>query len=155
MVLYLDKPKKPKSPFFLFLDEFRAEHKNMEAKQMAGEAGKAWAALDEKKKTPYREKAAKLAEEYKAAMEKYNEKKSKTKSANKPKRPMSAFLYFMKDFRKKNEGKYNITEMVTMGSSAWNELSQKSKEKYEQLAAKAKEEYNEKLKEWDEKDWEE
>jgi len=61
----------------------------------------------------------------------------------------------MKDFRKKNEGKYNITEMVTMGSSAWNELSQKSKEKYEQLAAKAKEEYNEKLKEWDEKDWEE
>jgi len=67
----------------------------------------------------------------------------------------SAFLYFMKDFRKKNEGKYNITEMVTMGSNAWNGLTPKAKEKYEALAAKAKEEYSEKLKEWDEKEWEE
>jgi len=143
-----NKPKRPKSPFFVYLDEFRASHKDLDNKDMVVQAGKEWQTLSEKDKTPYEKKAAKLRKEYETNMETYKTAQSKTKNAKKPKRPMSAFLHFMADFRKKHENKYSITEMVSKGGVAWKELDSKEKKKYESMAEKAKKDYEVKMKEW-------
>lgn len=62
----------------------------------------------------------------------------------------SAFLHFMVDFRKKNEGKYSMTEMVSKGGEAWKSLDASEKKKYELLAEKAKKTYDNDMAQWNE-----
>jgi len=101
-------------------------------------------------KAPYEKNAAKLKAEHESAMEAYKEKQSNSKAGQKPKKPMSAFFHFMTDFRKTNDGKYNVTEMVSQGGASWKSIDESKKKKYEQKAEVAKKEYEEALKKWNE-----
>ncbi|XP_061366085.1 high mobility group B protein 1-like [Gastrolobium bilobum] len=76
-----NKPKRPPSAFFVFLEEFRKTFKeqnpNVKAVSAVGKAGGAkWKSLTEAEKAPYEAKAAKRKVEYEKLMNAYNRKQA-------------------------------------------------------------------------------
>ncbi|OUZ99078.1 High mobility group box domain [Macleaya cordata] len=74
-----NKPKRPPSAFFVFLEEFRKtyklEHPNVKAVSAVGKAGgEKWKSLSTAEKAPYEAKAAKRKSEYEKVMAAYNKK---------------------------------------------------------------------------------
>ncbi|XP_057808124.1 high mobility group B protein 1 [Salvia miltiorrhiza] len=74
-----NKPKRPPSAFFVFLEEFRKtfkkENPNVKAVSAVGKAGgERWKSLSEAEKAPYEAKAAKRKVEYEKLMNAYNKK---------------------------------------------------------------------------------
>eukprot|EP00252_Welwitschia_mirabilis_P014207 TRINITY_DN3127_c0_g1_i1.p1 TRINITY_DN3127_c0_g1~~TRINITY_DN3127_c0_g1_i1.p1 ORF type:complete len:144 (-),score=42.65 TRINITY_DN3127_c0_g1_i1:279-710(-) len=74
-----NKPKRPPSPFFVFLNEFRVQymkdHPNTKAVSVVGKAaGEKWKSMSEADKVPYVAKAEKLKGEYEKKMTAYNNK---------------------------------------------------------------------------------
>ncbi|PON51169.1 High mobility group box domain containing protein [Parasponia andersonii] len=78
-----NKPKRPPSAFFVFLEEFRKEFKkdnpNVKAVSAVGKAGgERWKSLTEAEKAPYEAKAAKRKTEYEKQLRAYNKKQEST-----------------------------------------------------------------------------
>ncbi|XP_010253860.1 PREDICTED: high mobility group B protein 1-like isoform X2 [Nelumbo nucifera] len=74
-----NKPKRPPSAFFVFLEEFRKtykqDHPNVKAVSAVGKAGgEKWKSLSVAEKAPYEAKAAKKKSEYEKLMNAYNKK---------------------------------------------------------------------------------
>ncbi|TXG50133.1 hypothetical protein EZV62_026008 [Acer yangbiense] len=74
-----NKPKRPPSAFFVFLEEFRKvykqEHPNIKAVSAVGKAGgEKWKSLTVSEKAPYEAKAAKRKQDYEKLMTAYNKK---------------------------------------------------------------------------------
>ncbi|GFY82359.1 high mobility group B1 [Actinidia rufa] len=74
-----NKPKRPPSAFFVFLEEFRKtfkkENPNVKAVSAVGKAGgEKWKSLSKSEKAPYEAKAAKKKSEYEKLMNAYNKK---------------------------------------------------------------------------------
>ncbi|KAJ4720055.1 High mobility group B protein [Melia azedarach] len=75
-----NKPKRPPSAFFVFLEEFRKvykqEHPNIKAVSAVGKAGgEKWKSLTDSEKAPYEAKAAKRKSDYEKLMTAYNKKR--------------------------------------------------------------------------------
>ncbi|KAG6670246.1 HMG1/2-like protein [Carya illinoinensis] len=78
-----NKPKRPPSAFFVFLEEFRKtykqEHPNVKAVSAVGKAGGAkWKSLSATEKSPYEAKAAQMKSDYEKLMITYNKKQEST-----------------------------------------------------------------------------
>ncbi|KAJ6822345.1 HMG1/2-like protein [Iris pallida] len=78
-----NKPKRPPSAFFVFLEEFRKiykqDHPNVKAVSAVGKAGgEKWKSLSAAEKAPYEAKAAKRKSEYEKQMSAYNKKQEST-----------------------------------------------------------------------------
>ncbi|XP_060676044.1 high mobility group B protein 1 isoform X2 [Ziziphus jujuba] len=78
-----NKPKRPPSAFFVFLEEFRTiykqEHPNVKAVSAVGKAGgEKWKSLSSAEKAPYEAKAAKRKSEYEKLIAAYNKKQDNT-----------------------------------------------------------------------------
>ncbi|KAI3783275.1 hypothetical protein L1987_42352 [Smallanthus sonchifolius] len=76
-----NKPKRPASAFFVFMEEFRKQFKedNPDNKSVAavGKAGGAkWKAMSDSEKAPYVAKADKRKKEYEKTLAAYNKKKA-------------------------------------------------------------------------------
>ncbi|CAI0415968.1 unnamed protein product [Linum tenue] len=74
-----NKPKRPASAFFVFLEEFRKVYKeenpNVKAVSAVGKAGgEKWKSLSSEEKAPYEAKAAKRKSDYQKLMNAYNKK---------------------------------------------------------------------------------
>ncbi|MEX7539313.1 HMG-box domain-containing protein, partial [Providencia rettgeri] len=74
-----NKPKRPPSAFFVFLEEFRKtfkkENPNVKAVSAVGKAaGEKWKSMSAAEKAPYEAKAAKRKAEYGKLMNAYNNK---------------------------------------------------------------------------------
>ncbi|KAH0917205.1 hypothetical protein HID58_024865, partial [Brassica napus] len=77
-----NKPKRPPSAFFVFLDDFRREFKeanpNNKSVAAVSEVGKAagakWKSMSEEEKAPYATKAETRKSEYNQSMQEYNMK---------------------------------------------------------------------------------
>ncbi|CAL1374727.1 unnamed protein product [Linum trigynum] len=74
-----NKPKRPASAFFVFLEEFRKVYKeenpNVKAVSAVGKAGgEKWKSLSSEEKAPYEAKAAKRKSDYQKLMNVYNKK---------------------------------------------------------------------------------
>ncbi|KAJ0513137.1 putative chromatin remodeling & transcriptional activation HMG family [Helianthus annuus] len=74
-----NKPKRPPSAFFVFLEEFRKtfkkENPNVKAVSAVGKAGgEKWKSLSAAEKAPYEAKAAKRKTDYEKLMTAYNKK---------------------------------------------------------------------------------
>ncbi|KAJ4825645.1 hypothetical protein Tsubulata_023106 [Turnera subulata] len=74
-----NKPKRPPSAFFVFLEEFRKtfkkENPNVTAVSAVGKAGgEKWKSMSAAEKAPYEAKAAKRKDEYGKLMNDYNRK---------------------------------------------------------------------------------
>ncbi|KAF3448903.1 hypothetical protein FNV43_RR10303 [Rhamnella rubrinervis] len=78
-----NKPKRPSSAFFVFLEEFRKEFKkenpNVKAVSAVGKAGGSkWKSMSSAEKAPYEAKAAKRKADYEKQMKAYNRKQEGT-----------------------------------------------------------------------------
>ncbi|PSS23817.1 High mobility group B protein [Actinidia chinensis var. chinensis] len=78
-----NKPKRPASAFFVFLEEFRKtfkkENPNVKAVSAVGKAGgEKWKSMSVAEKAPYEAKAAKKKSEYEKLMNAYNKKQEST-----------------------------------------------------------------------------
>ncbi|OMO86523.1 hypothetical protein CCACVL1_09575 [Corchorus capsularis] len=76
-----NKPKRPPTAFFVFLEEFRKiykqEHPKVKAVSAVGKAGgEKWKSLSAAEKAPYEAKAAKRKSEYEKLMAAYNKKQA-------------------------------------------------------------------------------
>ncbi|XP_047334584.1 high mobility group B protein 3-like isoform X1 [Impatiens glandulifera] len=74
-----NKPKRPPSAFFVFLEDFRItfkkENPNVKAVSAVGKAGgEKWKSLSKSEKAPFEAKAAKRKSEYEKLMNAYNKK---------------------------------------------------------------------------------
>ncbi|XP_058109107.1 high mobility group B protein 1 isoform X2 [Magnolia sinica] len=74
-----NKPKRPPSAFFVFLEEFRKiykqEHPNVKAVSAVGKAGgEKWKSMSDAEKAPFEAKAAKKKGEYEKLISAYNKK---------------------------------------------------------------------------------
>ncbi|KAK4798261.1 hypothetical protein SAY86_030587 [Trapa natans] len=78
-----NKPKRPPSAFFVFLEEFRKtfkkENPTVKAVSAVGKAGGVkWKSMSEVEKAPYEAKAAKKKAEYTKLIKAYNQKQEST-----------------------------------------------------------------------------
>jgi len=78
-----NKPKRPASAFFVFMEEFRKtykdNHPNVKSVAVIGKAGgEKWKTMSEADKAPYVAKAGKRKVEYEKNIATYNNKKSST-----------------------------------------------------------------------------
>ncbi|KAI3465451.1 hypothetical protein Pfo_022114 [Paulownia fortunei] len=74
-----NKPKRPPSAFFVFMEDFRKQYKekhpNNKSVAAVGKAsGDKWKSMSEEEKAPFVAKAGKRKEEYERKMEAYNRK---------------------------------------------------------------------------------
>ncbi|CAI0415815.1 unnamed protein product [Linum tenue] len=82
-----NKPKRPASAFFVFLEEFRKVYKeenpNVKAVSAVGKAGgEKWKSLSSEEKAPYEAKAAKRKSDYQKLMNAYNKKQVESVDEN-------------------------------------------------------------------------
>ncbi|XVE52510.1 hypothetical protein DITRI_Ditri02bG0127800 [Diplodiscus trichospermus] len=78
-----NKPKRPPTAFFVFLEDFRTiykrEHPKVKAVSAVGKAGgEKWKSMSNAEKAPYEAKAAKRKSEYEKLMAAYNKKLENT-----------------------------------------------------------------------------
>jgi len=117
-------------------------------------------APEEPKESPKRKKSPKAKESpskksKKAAGGKGGEKKKKAKKEkdpNAPKRPLSAYFFFMEDKRpefKKENPDASFGELGKLMGAEWQELKASEKKKYEDQNAKAKVEYEKAVKKYE------
>ncbi|KAJ8435814.1 hypothetical protein Cgig2_024797 [Carnegiea gigantea] len=76
-----NKPKRPPSAFFVFMEEFRAQfkekHPNNKSVAAVGKAaGEKWKSMSDAEKAPYIEKAEKRKKDYEKVMHAYNKKQA-------------------------------------------------------------------------------
>jgi high mobility group protein B3 len=76
-----NKPKRPASAFFIFMEEFRQQYKekhpNNKSVSVVGKAGgDKWKSLSDAEKAPYAAKAEKRKAEYEKNMKAYNKKQA-------------------------------------------------------------------------------
>ncbi|KAJ3680433.1 hypothetical protein LUZ60_016711 [Juncus effusus] len=78
-----NKPKRPPSAFFVFMEEFREEFKAKNPKNklvsvVSKAGGDRWKSMSDADKAPYQAKAEKRKEEYNKVMDAYNKKPEKS-----------------------------------------------------------------------------
>ncbi|XP_010266190.1 PREDICTED: HMG1/2-like protein [Nelumbo nucifera] len=81
-----NKPKRPASAFFVFMEEFRKQYKekhpNNKSVSVVGKAGgDKWKSMTEAEKAPYVAKAEKRKSEYNKSLQAYNKKKAEGANA--------------------------------------------------------------------------
>ncbi|PRD32913.1 UNVERIFIED_CONTAM: High mobility group-T protein [Trichonephila clavipes] len=112
-----------------------------------GEFGKEcaakWNAMNDEQKEPFLDSAGRDRERYKREMSIYKP----ARDANKPKRPGTAFMIFMADFRKEMAGKEpegGVAAMAKLGGERWRSMSDEDKAPYveQQLEAKLRYEHS-------------
>jgi len=163
-----DPPKRPPSAYLLFMSDFRMEYKriNPEGFKRVTEVAKAgaakWSSLSPEEKKPYEDDAA---ERKSAFLKMYPDpiprkrkagkkgSKKRDKDPNAPKRPLSAYLLFMSDFRVEYMAKYpdtkKVSDVAKAGAAKWGALTPSEKKPYEDAAAVKKAEYEELKKEYE------
>ena len=91
-------------------------------------AGK-WNSMTEEEKKPFTQVANKDRERYKKEMEIYKP----SRDVNKPKRPGTAFMLFMVDFRKEVAGKEpegGVAALAKLGGERWRNMTDEEKKPY-------------------------
>lgn len=93
------------------------------------ECASKWNQMCEEEKQPFLDVAAKDRERYKKEMAVYKP----ARDANKPKRPGTAFMLFMGDFRKEMAGKEpegGVAALAKLGGERWRSMSEEDKRPY-------------------------
>ncbi|XP_023014420.2 mitochondrial transcription factor A [Leptinotarsa decemlineata] len=173
-----EKPKKPLSPYLQFIREIRAsvvkENPDSSPNDIIKKCAEKWKASSELEKEKYIYKFKSDSEAYNDDILRYNasltqeqllalqvmdrenmmEKQSKrvrklNKQFNKPRKPMNAYLLFLKD-----RGQIqNLTgkTLIANLSGEWHKLPNSEKQKYEEKYSKEQENYEKELLEWEKK----
>ncbi|GFT68713.1 high mobility group protein B3 [Nephila pilipes] len=141
-------PKRATTAYIHFTQWYREELKRSGREiPKIGEFGKEcaakWNAMNDEQKEPFLDSAGRDRERYKREMSIYKP----ARDANKPKRPGTAFMIFMADFRKEMAGKEpegGVAAMAKLGGERWRSMSDEDKAPYveQQLEAKLRYEHS-------------
>merc|ERR1719387_3022203 len=145
-------PKRARTAFNFFLDEFRHEYKerNPEAKGVVGvtKAGsEKWREMPDEAKQPYEQKALEAREVYNAEKAKYLAGNGALlfKMKKGPPRPPTAYFMFLAefraDYRKKHPNTKGIKGMSKEAGEKWRGMDVVTKRPFEMRAQAAKDEY--------------
>ena len=121
-----------------------------------------WSSMSNKAKKPYVAKAEAAKKEHAKAMAIYNKKKAagqtqkaprRKRDKTKPRRAMSAYLFFGRDHREQVKASFKeerppVTQVMTKLAEMWRAFPDSKKKKYNVLAAKAKAEYDVAIVKW-------
>jgi len=134
-----EKPKRRSSAWMLFLNDFRKDkaNKNLEPKQVLPEASKSWKTLSAATKKPYEAAAKKERAAWAKASKKYMDSDRAEywkRDPNRPKRPMSAYFFFLKEKTEKTQWKQGLAQLA----KEWKDLSTAQQKPYLEKQAKAK-----------------
>ncbi|KAG8177751.1 hypothetical protein JTE90_008852 [Oedothorax gibbosus] len=141
-------PKRATTAYIHFTQWYREELKRSGREiPKIGEFGKEcaakWNAMNEEQKEPFLESSGRDRERYKREMSIYKP----ARDVNKPKRPGTAFMIFMADFRKEMAGKEpegGVAAMAKLGGERWRGMTDEDKQPYveQQLEAKLRYEHS-------------
>ncbi|KAH9309548.1 hypothetical protein KI387_037459 [Taxus chinensis] len=171
-----NRPKKPLTSFFLFSKEIRKkladERPRISNPDIISLISVKWKDLGVAEKQIWEDMAASAMVQYKKEMDEYKKKleqtqdettarpqqkkqqKERNTDPNRPKRPLSSFLLFSKETRKKlaeerlGNSKAEITGLI---SEKWKELGDAEKQIWEDQASSAMVQYKKDIKEYTEK----
>lgn len=159
-----DAPKAAMGAYMWFCQEHRekvkADQPELGAKEILSELGRRWKALGAEEKEQYNEIAKGDKERYEREKEAFLrthvsiyrdddvKSKRKRKDPNAPKRPRSAYILFVNDYRPKvveetREEGIKQTEIMSRVAKLWKSCDEAEKEKYVQLAQEEKDRYQE------------
>ena len=168
-------PKKPPTPFGLFLKE---NFSRVEAVLGAGtgapaivsELSKEWKSLSDEEKEQMKQKYEKMMEEYKEQVSNFGKgltseelaflkekrgpqmqkiAKEKRQLLGYPKRPLSAYILFVQKHVEEMESESPVERIKILGQR-WNEMTDVEKEVYIELSRQAREKYHKDVAEWKE-----
>jgi hypothetical protein len=157
-------PKKNKSAYIIFgqhvRDQIKAENPGWNPKEISKEMGKRWNAIKEDKSLTeeYDKLAKEDKERYLTEKENYvpdddeEEDDKKLKDKNRPKRALSAYMFFCQDKRDFVKSKMpvgtHVKDVASELGRQWNEIKNNDKKiaKYVKLALEDKERYTEEMK---------
>jgi len=160
-------PKRPLSAYMFYCqanrDQVKKDNPDIAFTEVAKVLGSKWNELSESEKKPFEKQHAadkaryeKEKAEHPDADDDGGGKKKKTKTAKKkkegPKKPLTAFMCFSQEERKrmKDSGdKADFGETGKIIGAKWKQLSDSEKAPYNELAEKAKAHYDEQVKEWE------
>lgn len=127
------RPKRPLTAFMRFSTHKRAElkqkHTDLSMTELSKLIGEAWRNATNEEKRPHQEQAATDHESYRVEMEKYKKLK--------PKRPRTAYAFYMKLNRAAIATKYpdkNPRELMQFVAAAWKACGVSEKDKYVKMA---------------------
>ncbi|KAJ6223768.1 hypothetical protein RDWZM_002313 [Blomia tropicalis] len=127
-------PKRAATPFINFTQWYREElKKNGRPVPKIAEFGKEcaakWAQMGEEDKKPFLDASSRDRERYKREMAIYKPARDESK----PKRPGTAFMLFMVDFRKEMAGKEpegGVAALAKLGGERWRNMTEEDKRPY-------------------------
>lgn len=149
-----DRPKRPTSGWMYFLQQYRGERKNagetLKATEVMKAASTAWKEMPAPQRRPFEELAEADKRVYTKAMAEYVEsgkKEAWKRDPDKPKRPMTSYMQFLKEFRA-SHAELKLTETSKLGGKAWKELTPQQREPYERQYEVRKQAYDEEMKKY-------
>jgi len=127
-------PKRAATPFINFTQWYREELKKTgrpipKIAEFGKECAAKWAQMNEEDKKPFLDAASRDRERYKREMAIYKPARDESK----PKRPGTAFMLFMVDFRKEMHGKEpegGVAALAKLGGERWRNMSEEDKRPY-------------------------
>merc|ERR1719217_1091673 len=168
------KPKKAASAYFIWMNE--VGRNEIIAKKFGGAkskvteimkaCGATWSSMSDADKKQWNEKAEKDKIRHSKEMESYvpsetsepkkkkGKKGKKEKDPNKPKRGLSAYMFFGKEVRADviakecNGNGSKVTDVMKAIAARWAKLDAKGKEKFERLSVQDKERYEKEMAEY-------
>ncbi|XP_072026481.1 uncharacterized protein [Amphiura filiformis] len=147
--------KRAKTAYFFFLDDFRKSYckdgdqipkVKYRASEITKACGKQWGIMTELDKKPYADKAAEDRKRYESEISVYR----KVRDPDKPKKPPTAYFYFLTDFRAQMAGQKiekgrRLTEIC---GEEWNKLTEEQKKPYLDRVAIEYKKYQERMEEY-------
>jgi len=148
-------PKRATTAYINFTQWYRESIKKTgRAVPKIGEFGKEcaakWNSMTDEEKKPFTEVAARDRDRYRREMEIYRP----ARDANKPKRPGTAFMLFMVDFRKEVAGKEpegGVAALAKLGGERWRSMTDEEKKPYVDQQNECKVRYEKSMEEYRQK----
>ena len=155
-------------------ERFQKEAGNKSGASVSRLAGKKWKAATEAVKQPYKDKAAKLKEEYDAAMYKFKadggvpgkrradkaaanqdteggKRAKKEKDQNKPKKPQNSYWFWLRENRAdltKEAGGGGVAKVAKLAGEKWSALLESEKALFQKKALAARTDYEKAMAEY-------
>jgi len=159
-------PKRPLSGYFMWMasgvrDKLLAEMGGKDVAKIMKICGERWSKMAEEQKKVWQDKSKREKDTWNKKMMAYKKTdsfkafelkkrdtkvkgKKKPKDKNKPKRPLSGFFRFVRDFRKNNP-KLKLTEVTKAAGQRWQVLDAAKKKAYMDAAQSEQAKYKEDL----------
>lgn len=154
-----EAPKRGKSSYIFFCIENRDivknKNPNMDAKEITKELGRIWKNdLSDKDKHRYINMSEKDTKRYKKELESYSPSEVYTKQPSGPKKGLSSYIFFCKEYRlkvKEENPDMSAKDITSELGKLWRNMSESDKKPYIKLAVKDKNRYEDEKSEKPEK----